>query len=142
MENNILQKSILEEWVAGCKTAKGPKALRSLRKKIGQKYDVPPNVVEGIVRLGATQGLTRTGGGEIQGGRTYEPIDPVEWLENHEERVSTLERDQNDLSDEIVKAGEQTEAVLLHYFRIGQTGRRLRNRGAIDLKTLPRLKKR
>ena len=72
--NNEIQKAIVKEWVEGCQKVENPRGLISLRRRIAEKYNLTVYMVQGIIELGATQGMIRVGGGEMRGGRRYEPI--------------------------------------------------------------------
>ena len=138
--NNAIQKAIIEEWTEGVQQAKGPQARRILRKRIAEKYELPVYVIQGIVELGATQGLNRTGGGEMQDGRKWEPINYHELVGDLKEQVATLKRQFEYLLEGVEKAVEAERAKQDYNRKLLQMARWMRRQNIIDLDDRPRLK--
>jgi len=138
--NNELQKAIIQEWTEGVQEATTDRARRGLRKRIATKYGLGIYLVQGVIELVATQGMTRTGNGTIQGGRTWKPVDPVEWLESLEEWISAIERRQNHIDDGIVKVLDSVESTAIYMSQLRKISQR---RNIVEVGESPRfLKKR
>ena len=138
--NNAIQKAVIEEWTEGVQQAKGPRAKIILRRRIAKKYELPVYVIRGIVELGATQGLNRVGGGEMQAGRKWEPINYHELIGNLKEQVATLKRQFEYLLEGVEKAVEAERAKQDYDRKLLETVRWMRRRNIIDLEDRPRLK--
>jgi len=138
--NNVIQESILKEWTEGCQKAKNHQARLSLRRKIGRKYNLTIFMVQGIIELGATQGMNKTGSGEMQGGRNWEPINYHELIGDLEERIATLERKLNYLLDGVQKVLEDGETMAIHLRHLRQMGQWMKGKNVLDLDGRLRLK--
>lgn len=138
--NNQIQEAVIKEWTEGVQKAKDPEARRTLRKRIAEKYELPVYVIQGIIELAATQGLNRIGGGEMQDGRRWEPINYHELIGNLKEEVATLKRQFAYLLEGVEKAVKAEQAKQDYDRKLLETARWMRRQNIIDLDDRPRLK--
>ena len=132
--NNAIQKAIIEEWTEGVQSARGPRARQTLRKRLGKKYGLSIHLIQGIIELGAAQGLNRMSvEAEKQDGRRWTPINYHELIGDLKERVEALERKFDYLLDGIQKVLDDGETMAIHLQHLRQMGRWMKGRKAIEL---------
>jgi hypothetical protein len=138
--NNEIQRSILGEWMDGVDKCRTDQQRRGLRKRIAKKYGLTIYMVQGIIELGALQGLNQIkGNGEMHGGGRYEPINYHELVKGLEERVAALERKFNYLLEGIDRVIEDGETMRIHVQHLRGIAKWARKRDAIDLEDKPTL---
>jgi len=55
---NSLQRCIAQEWAEGVREDDSVKGQRELKRLLVIRYDLPIAIIEGIIKLAATEGLT------------------------------------------------------------------------------------
>jgi hypothetical protein len=85
-----MQKAVIEEGIEGIQKTKGPRARQILRKRIANKYGLNVYVVQGIIGLGATQGIVRSSDNH---GKRYEPVNYHELIGDLREQVGGPRRE-------------------------------------------------
>jgi hypothetical protein len=137
--NNEIQEAVIEEWTEGCQEAKGRQALRILRKRIAEKYALNTHAVQGIIELGATQGLSRVKSeANKTDGHSWEPINYHELVGDLKGRVRVLERKFEFLLDGIQKVLEDGEAMTVHIAHLRKMGKWMKKRDALDMEEMTR----
>ena len=136
---NNLQKAVIQEWLEGVQRNSSPEAKRKLRKEIAEKYEITIGMVQGIIRLQATEGLQQVNKqdhGEYRG-HSYEPINYHELVNGLKERIKTLERNFEYILEGIERIAQARQSYEIHLQQLQTIGKRLKGRSVADLGEWP-----
>ena len=138
--SNEIQRAVIEEWTEGCQEAEGPQALRVLRKQIAGKYGLNAHIIQAIIELGATEGLSRVKSeANLTDGHSWEPINYHELSGDLKERTKNLERKFEYLLDGIEKVLTDGDTMAIHLGNLRQMGKWMKKRDILDEKETPPL---
>lgn len=135
---NNFQEAIAQEWLERIRKDSSPEGKRKLKKGLAEKYDLTMSMIEGIVRIMATQGLKRAITDSLgRDGSRWDPVDYDEMVDDHENRIKDLERRFEYLIEGVERVLEDGQTFAIHLQPLHTIGKHLGIRRAIRANKAP-----
>ena len=136
---NQFQRAIVCEYVEGIQAVKGKEGRKEVIREIAKRHDLTLHMIQGLLRMGAVEGLERKKGTPMEASPKWEQINYVEVIEDLKSRTQNLERRFQVILDGITKTLDDADILGMHILSLRKMGKWLRGRNSIDVEEGPKL---